>query len=102
MIEILVLRGPGQRSTALALTVASVLHATQLGRAAQNDTVTIRASYSYFVDRIRPERQSGISHKRNLIAVLSGAKNIEERWGEQTPRHQYQSPSRRVLGGSAS
>jgi hypothetical protein len=102
MIGMLVPRGQWRASVILALIIASAFPASQLGRAAQDGSVTIRVSYSYVVDRIRPEPQSGIRQNRNLVVVLPGAKNIEEHWSEQSPGRQYQNTSRRVLGGSDS
>jgi hypothetical protein len=101
MIGMLGLMRRWRASTIVALIVADLVHATRLS-AAQDGVVTIRVSYSYRVDRIRPEPESGILQNRSLSMVLSGPKDIEEHWAEQSPRRRYQSTSRRVLGGGDS
>ena len=70
--------------------------------AATGGAATIRVSYETSINRLRPEPQSGIVTQHNFTVVLSGTKNIEERWDVKVGGNSRQSASVKVLGGSSS
>jgi hypothetical protein len=66
--------------------------------AAQSDDVTIRISYVFSINRIRPTPQNGIKTQTNLTLVLSGSSTVTERRDTHSGRSSNQGSFSRGLG----
>jgi hypothetical protein len=77
---------------------ASAEAATSQAAASHRD-VTIRINYSNTVNRLRPDPEDRLITNHSLTVVLSGLRNIEEKWNSRVGRSARRSSSVRVLGG---
>lgn len=89
------LRAGLQALTALAATFG----AATCGARAQSDTVTIRASYTTVMDRVRPDPRSDVRSRHSLELRLSGVRRVDESWQSRSGRFGRESHRVKQLGG---
>ena len=68
---------------------------------AQSDGVTISATYTLVMDRLRPDPRPDVRTVQSLVLRLSGVRRVDENWQARSGRFSSETRRVRAIGGSA-